>query len=76
MIDKLNAILDEYLAGRANLPEITLETVLTSDLGLNSMELFDLVCVIEESFGVTIPDRILPTLLTVKDVVTYLETAA
>ena len=71
---KLTGILNAYLEDAA--PVITPDTVLTTDLGLNSMELFDLVCAIEESFGVTIPDRALPKLLTVRDVVEYLETAA
>jgi len=73
MIEKLKEILREFLKG--NLPEIGLDTVLTADLGLNSIELFDLVCVIEERFGVTIPDRLLPKLVTVRDVTEYLESA-
>jgi len=73
MIEKLEEILREFLKG--SLPEIGPDTVLTSDLGLNSIELFDLVCIIEERFGVTIPDRLLPKLITVRDVTAYLETA-
>ena len=74
MIEKLKEILSEFLDD--NLPDIELDMVLTADLGLNSMELFDLVCMIEERFGITIPDRLLPKLVTVRDVVTYLEEAA
>ena len=68
--DMLN-MLREYTDGR--ITEINPDDVLTSDLGLNSFELFDLICMIEEKYEITIPDRILPTLITVKDVVEYLE---
>ena len=73
MIETLKGILSEIWEG--NLSEVSLDSVLTADLGLNSMELFDLVCAIEERFNISIPDRILPKLLTVGDVVTYLEAA-
>ena len=53
--------------------EVKPDDELTSDLGLNSFELFDLICLIEEKYDISIPDKILPTLVTVKDVVEYLE---
>ncbi|MDD6275977.1 MAG: phosphopantetheine-binding protein [Clostridia bacterium] len=68
--DLLNMISD-YTDGR--ITEVNPDDVLTSDLGLNSFELFDLICMIEEKYDITIPDRVLPTLITVKDVVEYLE---
>ena len=73
MLENLKEILREFLKG--SLPEVGPDTRLTSDLGLNSIELFDLVCVIEERFGVTVPDRLLPKLVTVRDVTEYLEAA-
>lgn len=73
MFEKLKEILREFLKG--NLPDVGLDTILTDDLGLSSIELFDLVCVIEERFGITVPDRLLPTFVTVGDVVTYLQAA-
>ena len=73
MLEKLKEILKEFLKG--SLPEVGPETILIDDLGLSSIELFDLVCVIEERFGVTVPDRLLPTFVTVGDVVEYLQAA-
>ncbi len=64
-------MLNEYTDGR--ITSVEPDDVLTSDLGLNSFELFDLICMIEEKYEITIPDRVLPTLVTVKDVVFYLE---
>ena len=47
--------------------------MLTADFGLNSFDLFDLICIIEEKYGISIPDRVLPTLVTVGDLLDYLE---
>lgn len=64
-------MLQDYTDGR--ITEVNPEDVLTSDLGLNSFELFDMICLIEEKYEISIPDRVLPTLVTVRDVVEYLE---
>lgn len=69
--DNLLKMLNEYTNGR--ITQVNPDDVLTSDLGLNSFELFDLICMIEEEYEITIPDRLLPKLVTVKDVVAYLE---
>jgi len=71
LIEKLREILNEHWDGNVN--EVGPDTVLTADLGMNSMELFDLICDIEEAFGVEIPDKVLPKLVTVRDVVECLE---
>ena len=42
-------------------------------LGLNSFELFDLICEIEEHFGIEIPDRELMKLVTLGDLVRYID---
>ena len=69
--EDLLQILTEYTDGR--ITSVNLDDVLTADLGLNSFELFDLICIIEEKYDISIPDRLLPTLVTVKDVIDYLE---
>lgn len=69
--EDLLQILTEYTDGR--ITSVNPDDVMTADLGLNSFELFDLICIIEEKYDISIPDRLLPTLVTVKDVVDYLE---
>lgn len=69
--DDLLEILKDYTDGRIS--KVNPDDVMTSDLGLNSFELFDLICIIEEKYNISIPDKMLPKLITVKDVVTYLE---
>ena len=52
---------------------ISLEADLMNDLGFNSLELADLVVLCEEKFNIIFDESVLPTLLTVGDVVSYLE---
>ncbi|MCR4906054.1 MAG: acyl carrier protein [Clostridiales bacterium] len=58
-----------------NEDDITEEAELVSDLGINSLELADLVLICEEKFGIEIADDDVTTFLTVGDVVEYLEKA-
>ena len=67
---KLLEILSDYTDGR--ITSAKEDDVLTADFGLNSFELFDLVCIVEETFDISIPDRMLPQLITVGDFVRYL----
>jgi acyl carrier protein len=52
---------------------ITPNAELMNDLGFNSLELADLVVLCEEKFNVIFDESALPTLITVGDVVAYLE---
>lgn len=55
-------------------PEFIVPTAeLMNDLGFNSLELADLVVLCEERFNVIFDESALPTLITVGDVVAYLE---
>lgn len=71
MFDKVKALLVEELS--VNPEDITLESELENDLGINSLELADLVFLCEEKFSVTIDDDNIKDLVTVGDVVKYLE---
>lgn len=53
--------------------DITLETNVRTDLGLNSLELVNLAVEIEESFDVEIPDREAMGLETVEDAIRIIE---
>ncbi|MGI6717417.1 MAG: acyl carrier protein [Eubacteriales bacterium] len=71
MFEKLKEILVEEMS--INPADITMDAEFIGDLGFNSLELADLVVICEEKFGVEFDDDVLPTLLTVRDVVNYLE---
>ena len=74
MFEKLKALLmDELQIDEA---DITLEAELSGDLGINSIELADLVMLCEDTFKVEIKDEDISSLTTVGDVVSYLEKIA
>ena len=56
-----------------NPDDVTMEAELANDLGINSLELADLVYSCEEKFDVTIDDDSLRNFKTVGDVVNFLE---
>lgn len=53
--------------------DISMEAELVADLGINSIELADLVFSCEEKFGVEIAEEDFRKFVTVGDVVSYLE---
>lgn len=53
--------------------DIRPDAQLSADLGLNSLELADLVLLCEDRFGVTVSDDDIRTFLTVGDVCKYME---
>ena len=71
MFDRVKKILVEDLNIEES--EITPESELINDLGINSLELADLICLCEENFDIEIDDDDLRGFITVADVVKYLE---
>ncbi|MBO7195901.1 MAG: acyl carrier protein [Clostridia bacterium] len=59
-----------------NADDITMDAELSGDLGINSLELAELVFECEEQFGIEIEDEDLRNFTTVGDVVRYLEANA
>ena len=72
MFEQLKAILVEELQIEPD--EITPDSELSADLGINSIELADLVMICEEKFDIEINDEDIRKFTTVADVVNYLET--
>lgn len=72
MYEKVKDILVDEMNIDAD--DISINAELVNDLGFNSLELADLVVICEEKFDVTIDETELPKLVTVRDVVDYLET--
>lgn len=71
MFETLKNLLVEEL--QLNADDIKPESELANDLGINSIELADLIMLCEDKFGVTIEDEDLHKLVTIADVVSYLE---
>lgn len=71
MFDKIKTLLVEELS--INEDDITMEAELENDLGINSLELSELVFLCEEKFSIEIDDNEAKDLVTVGDVVKYIE---
>ena len=67
--------LKEYLVKefRLNPDDVTMDAELIGDLGINSLELADLILLCEDKFNVVIDDEEIRNFTTVGDVVRYLE---
>lgn len=70
MFDKIKEILVDELQIKES--DITLEAELVNDLGINSLELADLIMVFEEQFDLEISENDIRKFLTVGDIVNYL----
>jgi len=70
MFERTVAILNDYIGTDT---EITMDSALVDDLGLSSLEVINIVAAFEDEFGIEVPDRVIPTLRTVRDIVDYLE---
>lgn len=71
MLEDLRKIFEDYT--KKQLPDLTMDSLIAADLGLNSFELFDIICEVEDKYGIEIPDRVLMQIITVKDLVEYIE---
>ncbi len=71
MFEKIKAILvDEFDIKES---DITLQSELSQDLGINSVELMDLAMRCEEEFDIQFPDDDVHKFNTVGDIVEYIE---
>lgn len=69
MLERVKKILSKY----TKVSEITEETVLTVDLGLSSFDVVSIVSDFEDEFDIDIPDRDIRKLVTVKDIIEYVQ---
>lgn len=71
MLEKLQTIIRTYKGDKEIV--IAREQELIADLELNSLDLMELVCEVEEEFDVEIPDRAVRDFKTVGDVIDFIE---
>ena len=74
MFETLKNLLVEEL--QLDPEEIKPESELANDLGINSIELADLIMMCEDKFGVEIEDDDIHNFVTIADVADYLESHA
>ncbi|MBQ3050098.1 MAG: acyl carrier protein [Oscillospiraceae bacterium] len=71
VFEKVRAILCDQLDVQED--EVTVNSVLTDDLGADSIDLVDLIMTLEAEFDIEIPDEDVEKVKTVGDVVKYIE---
>ncbi len=71
MFEKIKEMLINDLSVKEE--DIKPEAELIADLGINSLELADLIMLCEDKFNIEINDEDIHTFITVGDVVAYLE---
>lgn len=71
MFEKVKELLIEEL--QIDEADITLDAKLATDLGVNSIELADLIMLCEDKFDIEIKDEDIHNFVTIGDVVNYLE---
>ena len=71
MEERIKEILAEELS--VDISEISLETSLKDDLNADSIDMMQVVDVLEQEFGVEVDTSDLASILTVGDIVNYIE---
>lgn len=69
--DKVKEIIVEQLS--VNAEQVTTEAKFIEDLGADSLDVVELVMAFEEQFGVEVPDEDAEKLMSVGDVIKYIE---
>ena len=68
--EKVKEILDEYI--EVNVEDITLQTRLIEDLGINSYEFMSIIGEIEEEFDFEVDEKSVLKLITIEDLLDYI----
>ena len=71
MFDEFVAIICEQLS--LSPADIRPESKIKDDLGADSLDVLQLLMALEDEKGIVIPDEVLPALVTVGDIVAYIE---
>ena len=70
MFEKIREIIVDQLGVSED--EVTLTTSFKEELGVDSLDLFEIILQLEEEFGVEIPSEDLVDAVTIEDVIKYL----
>ena len=72
MEEKVLTILGDF--ADVDMNEVNRDTKLRADLGLNSFDFVNIAVAFEAEFGIAIPDKEIPDLRTVGDIIDLIET--
>ena len=72
-IDKVKEIIANQLSVPAD--KLTDTTNIAEELGADSLDLVEILMSLEDEFGISIPDEMIPQIKTIKDIVEFIESA-
>jgi len=72
VFEKIRKILADQLEIEES--EITIDSNLVEELNADSLDIVELIMDLEQEFDISIPDEDLPKVVSVKDIVGYIET--
>ena len=71
MLEKLQKMIYPILENKDTI--IDENTVILRDLKINSYDIVDLICDLEDEFDISIPDKKIKTFVTIGDIIKYIE---
>ena len=72
VFEKVKSILAEQL-DIENEDNITMESLLVEDLGADSLDSIDIVMSVEDEFKIEVPDEVIENMISVADIVNFIE---
>ena len=69
--EKVSEIISKQLS--ISKDKIKEETVMAEELGADSLDMVEVIMDLEDEFGISIPDEVIPNLKTIKDLVDYID---
>ncbi len=71
MLERLKNLIYPIISNK----EITIDenTVILKDLDINSYDIVEFICVLEEEFDISVPDKKIKSFVTIGDIIKYIE---
>ena len=73
LTDKVKEIIAKQLSVKVDAIQDT--TNIAEELGADSLDLVEILMSLEDEFGISIPDEMIPQIKTIKDIVNFIESA-
>lgn len=70
-IEKVKEIIANQLS--VNVEKVTEKTNIAEELGADSLDLVEILMSLEDEFGLSIPDEVIPQIKTVKDIADFID---
>lgn len=71
VLEKVKKVIADQLS--MEVEEVKIESTFTEDLGVDSLEIFEIVMSLEEEFNIEIPNEDIENIKTIGDIVNYMK---